>query len=357
MPLPIVRYPLDPTGINPDNRVHGEIHNLSTRPIRGVAPTFGPFFTESLVVYDDTTNNLLVRGEDYQCVELLQEATVKFGKEICSLILILNESVSVVVRINYQVLGGLYQNNASNVINMYETYILDNRPVDWLNVLNKPLQYPPALHNHLLQDIWGFEPVVVALERIRNALILSDVPAFEALIAWVRNHTQVVDEQTILDGSASNKLLTWDRLLFALDKLNFNGITITPTYQALQEGDQVTFNLSSTNLPDNTVLYWTVEHINTRPNDFNGTSGIVNIMGNRGSFNISLRVNTQTEAQEAFKIAIRKNGIDGYILAETSVFSIGAHTGLSYEEMMINCCAYNPEIDVNPISFFYLDSQ
>lgn len=356
MPLPIIRYPLDPTGVNPDNRVNGEVHSLSTNHIRAIAPQFGPVYAESLIVYDDTTNRLLVRGEDYQCVELLQEATAKFGKEIIALILILDETVSSVVRISYQVLGGLYQNDSSAVINMWETYLLDNRTVDWVNVLNKPLQYPPTLHNHLLQDIWGFEPVVVALERIRNSIVLSDVPAFEALIAWVKSRTAVVTEQEIIDGTPSDKLLTWNRLQFALDKLNFNAITITPTLGNLQQGDNVFFQLSTTQLPDNTVLYWTIEHINTNDVDFNGVSGIVNIVGNRGQFNVSLRVNSQAEATEAFKVAIRKNGIDGYILATTSVFSIGGHLGFSYEEMMINCCAFNPEIPIDATSFYFLDS-
>ena len=356
MPLPIVRYPLDPTGINPDNRVVGEVHTLNSHPIRALAPSFGPFFAASVTVHDDSTNQLLVRGQDYQIVELLQEATVKFGKEICELILILNPAVSPVIRISYQVLGGLFQNNASAVINLYETYLADERPVDWLNVLNKPLQYPPTLHNHLLQDVYGFEPVVVALERIRNAIILSDVPAFESLIAWMKGKTDVVTEQEISEGIASPKLLTLERLLFALDQFNFNAITITPTSLAVQQGDVVTVQLSTTNLPDNTVLYWTIEHLGTTVADFGGTSGIINIMGNRGQFNLSIAENIQTEPDESFKIQIRKNSPTGFVLAETSLYTIGGHIGYDYEGMLMNCCCYNPEILFEPTSYFYLDS-
>lgn len=356
MPLPIVRYPLDPTGVNPDNRVTGEIHLLNAKPIRALAPSFGPFFAQSVTVYDDSTNQLLIRGQDYQIVELLQEATVKFGKEICELILILNEAVSSTIRVSYQVLGGLFQNNASGVINMYETYINDNRPVDWLNVLNKPLQYPPTLHNHLLQDVYGFEPVVVALERIRNAIILSDVPAFEALIEWVKSRTAVASEQEIIDGTAVNKLMTLERMLFALDQFNFNAITITPTSQSLQQGDVITIQLSTTNLKDGTVLYWTIEHLGTQSNDFGGTSGIINIMGNRGQFNLSIANNAQSEDLEAFKVQIHKNSPTGFIVAETSLFTIGAHVGFDYEGMLMNCCSYNPEIAFDPVSYFYLDS-
>jgi ABC-type polysaccharide/polyol phosphate export permease len=68
---------------------------------------------------------------------------------------------------------------------MYETVLQDARPVAWENVLGKPLLFPPTTHLHNLEDVYGFEPIVGALERVRNAIILSDVPAFEALVDWV----------------------------------------------------------------------------------------------------------------------------------------------------------------------------
>ena len=106
MPLPIIRYALDPTGTNSDNRVIGEIHTLTTRTIRAAAPLYGAYFTETLSVYDESTTRLLVRNVDYQCAELLQEATLRYGKEICLVVLIINPDVSNEIRLSYQVLGG-----------------------------------------------------------------------------------------------------------------------------------------------------------------------------------------------------------------------------------------------------------
>lgn len=179
------RYALDPTGLNPDNLVIAEEHQTTANSVRAVAPNSGAFFAESMLVYDSDTNTQLTAGTDYKCVELLQDATLKYGKEICVLLLIINPAVSSSVTITYQAVGGQFQYDGSAIANLYETVIKDNRPVDWENVLNRPLEYPPTMHNHLLEDVYGFEPVVAAIERVRNAILLSDVPAFEAVIDWM----------------------------------------------------------------------------------------------------------------------------------------------------------------------------
>ena len=184
-----VRFSYDATGINPDNLINGEVHALSLHSVRAVAPVYGPFFSASVQVFDNGTDQILTRGVDYQLVEMLEDITLRLGKEVCNLILILNTNVSSNVRLNYQVVGGMYQNDASSLINMYETVLLDNRPVAWENVLSKPLAFPPTTHLHNLQDVYGFEPLVGALERVRNAIVLSDIPAFEALIDWVSGLT------------------------------------------------------------------------------------------------------------------------------------------------------------------------
>lgn len=204
MSNPTTRFAYDKTGVNPDNLVMSEVHTLSTNQVRACAPTYGAFFTESLQVYDHSTDRLLQYGTQYRVVELLQDATIRLGKEVCLLILIMDTNVSSQIRINYQALGGMYQNDASGILSMYETIAKDNRTVDWINVLNKPLDYPPTLHNHLFEDIYGFEPLVDAIERLRNAIIMGNVPAFEGMIDWV---SQQLNNLTNVTGSQGNSLL------------------------------------------------------------------------------------------------------------------------------------------------------
>lgn len=218
--MPLIRYPLDPTGVNPDNRVVDELKSLTNTTIKALVPTYGPIFTDGLIVVDALNNQVLVKGTDYSCTQLLQEATLRYGKEVCEVILIRKPNVSTSVRITYQVLGGLYQNSVAGIESLYQGLINDNRPIVWDAILNKPYEYPAALHMHMLQDVVGFEPVIVALERIRNAITLSDLPAFEALVDWVNSKLEVVTEAEIDAGLPVNKIVTYERLIHAIDNIS-----------------------------------------------------------------------------------------------------------------------------------------
>lgn len=232
MPLPLIRYPLDITGLNTDNYINGEIHNLTNKPVRAIAPTYGAYFTQSLKVYDNRNQHLLVRGTHYICTELLQTPTEMYGKEICYLILIIDPTVSSEVIIQYQVLGGLYTNSGDAIINIYETIMQDERPINWVDVLNKPLGYTPTQHLHDGRDIYGFEYLVTALERIRNAIVASDVPAYEGIMDWlstelttIRNEISfiaIASTQEAISGVINDKFMTPLRVKEVLDKFVTN---------------------------------------------------------------------------------------------------------------------------------------
>lgn len=352
---PLFRYALDKTGQNPNNAVFGEIHTLTVLSKRALSPIYGPFFTEEahFSLYDDISNRQLVRGQDFLFVEILQEATMRFGKEIAQLIIITNSEVSNRVRVNYQVLGGLYQKTTDGLVNLYNTFLADDRAVDWLNVLNKPYEYPPSLHRHMLEDVYGFEPVVIALERIRNAIVLSDVPAFEALINWVL--TNVVSEQEIRVGQPNQKYVTFERLLYSLKNLNYNAITLSPSKFTFTSGELLTVHMSSTNFEENTTLYWTIEHINTQNSNFGSTSGIVNVANNRSKFTVSILNNSDPNRDGKFILSVRRDGINGQVLAKTGEITISKRSGAYTVTDYFNaCCLFNPMIQVNPYSMYIL---
>jgi hypothetical protein len=186
MAIPIIRYELDTTGENPNNKVVGEIRVLSENDLRAVAPSYGAYFTESLVLKDNITQLPLTREIDYFCVELLQEASAAYGKEICYLIVITNQNVTE-VKFDYQVLGGLYTRSADKIVDLYEKIKTDDRPIDWLNVLNKPYEYNPTKHLHDLKDVYGFQYLVDSLERIRSAILIGSEQATQELIDWINS--------------------------------------------------------------------------------------------------------------------------------------------------------------------------
>lgn len=380
MPLPINRYVLDPTGISSDNLVTDEVHELMQRDVRAVAPIYGAFFTDGLVVYDDVTNQPIQRGTQFQCVELLQDASAHYGKEICCVILILDKTVSNRVRISYQVVGGHFQNDASGLINLYQTAIQDNRPVDWVNILNRPTEFPPTMHLHMLEDVYGFQAVVAMLERVRNAIILSDVPAFEALIDWVNGRVStlelnitelfrllslldkvenlpVVTEDDILSCEEPHKYVTQDRLMFGL---RYYGLiptaTLTLGRTVVPEGYILQVGLTTENIAPNANLYWTIEHHGTSIDDFTVPAGIIHTTDSHGSFNVAVVTDYQQETNESFKICIRVNSITGPIIRKSEMISIQDVTQTSAffdtisAEMMRMCCFRTPVMLPTPTS-------
>lgn len=214
----IKRYNLDPTGLNPNNLVIGETKVLSSLRYRAYAPAYGPFFNDAtLQIWDKATGRLLIKEVDYIGTQILEDASLKYGKEICELILVKNQNVSSEILANYQLLGGLYQRQASNLETLYEALISDTRAVDWINVLNKQREYPPAYHRHKLSQVYGFEPFVTGLERIRNAIVLSDVAAYEELINWVKGRGLTVEE--FQAGINMDKFVTGELLAWIMKKL------------------------------------------------------------------------------------------------------------------------------------------
>ncbi len=322
MPSPLIRYALDPTGTNPDNSIQGEIKELAIALNRAIAPAYGPFFVDGLTAYDHGNGRLLQRGVDYEIVDLLQSATLKFGKEIAQVILITNSDVGSFVRLNYQALGGQYQNNAEGLINLYNTVMNDGRAVDWTQVLNKPTEYTPTLHTHLLQDLYGFEPVVVALERVRNAMVLSDVPAFEALIEWVKTNSG-------------------------------NTIITDPIVPTIIRSEEKVINVFTTNNRNGTKYYWSIEHTTTTDANFLLLNGMFSVFQNRSNFTLKMS-SLVPGTNKKFSVVIRKDRVDGPIATTIEDITLLANNGDANAVIdLINaCCPMEPGIGMNAMSFF-----
>ena len=183
-PTPIYRYPLDGTGLSPDNLVVGEEHQLSARAVRCVAPTYGGFFAESMVVKDLATDMPLIRGVDYTFGELFEFPTGRYGKEIFGLIAITKPNVAG-VKLTYQALGGDYAYSMDTIIAMIDSLNLGDRPVEWGEIIGHPVMFNPASHLHDIGDIYGFEYVVHAIERLRAAVLLGDVASHDEIYRYI----------------------------------------------------------------------------------------------------------------------------------------------------------------------------
>ena len=104
---------------------------------------------------------------------------------------------------------------------------------------------------------------------------------------------------------------------------DFDG-TLTPTYAVgpaannVNEGNALTFNVTTANVADATTLYWTV----TSASDFSTTSGSFAISSNAGSFSVTPTADVTTEGAETFTASVRTLGATGSIVATSSAVTI-----------------------------------
>lgn len=179
------RFTVDLTGVNPNNRVEGELHSLPNKLNRSVATTYGPYYTGSLEVYDATTNNKLTRDIHYKCLDVVGLPTAQSGKEICTILVVTNPSVSNLIRLNYQALGGGYERTFEAIKLMMDNLMSDTRPVSWPNILDRPAVFEPSHHLHRIGDVIGFEYMVSELERLKTAILLGDEIAHMEILTYV----------------------------------------------------------------------------------------------------------------------------------------------------------------------------
>lgn len=180
MPLRPIRYEEDRTGLNPNNLVPNEEHVLPVVGKRFLVTKRGPFFTESVEIYDKVSGRRLVPHIDFVCIQLEEEQTLLSGKEVCSVIVILAEDVTQSVLVTYQAYGGWLSYSVTAIIEMVEALNLDEREVSWRQIVGIPDRLPPAPHRHPLSDIYGWHKLFPGLGAIRDAIITGNQPLMDA---------------------------------------------------------------------------------------------------------------------------------------------------------------------------------
>jgi hypothetical protein len=220
------------------------------------------------------------------------------------------------VEVDYQVLGGHYIKDGTAIANLYQTVINDNRPIQWEYVLSKPIEYPPTLHRHLVEDLYGFEPVVSALERIRNAMALSNVPAFEALIDWVGRRVELADDSEIRKTLPVRKVLDHHSLLAILtDYRVISPYRFEAVPTNIREGTGLMVTVTAQSPQAVATLYWEIIHDTTNNADFQNISGSVSIRNGIGYFFLYIMTNPESRIPENFCIGLKNNLSDVNFLA------------------------------------------
>lgn len=88
---------------------------------------------------------------------------------------------------------------------------------------------------------------------------------------------------------------------------------------SVNEGSSLTFNVTTTNVPNGTTLYWTVSNAG----DFGTSSGSFTINNNSGSFSVTPTAdNSINEGAETFQAQVRINGTGGTVKATSATITI-----------------------------------
>lgn len=185
MSLPLIKYPFDPTGSNPNNLVTGESQSLAAATNRAFVPNNGPFFTRGLVVRSMPSGTVLTPETQYKACQLYVDATLRVGEEICSVIVITDSTLGSDFSIDYQVVGGEFSESTYAVQQMINALQIDDRAVNWGDILGKPEEFAPTPHLHDLGDLYGFEYITVALEQLRQAILTGDDASHAAIYQYV----------------------------------------------------------------------------------------------------------------------------------------------------------------------------
>lgn len=102
--------------------------------------------------------------------------------------------------------------------------------------------------------------------------------------------------------------------------------SITPSSGSVNEGSSVTFNVSTSNVPDNTTLYWSTQTISGTVNTSDFTDGQISgsftINNNTGTIARGISADATTEGAESFRIRIRTGSTSGTIVATSATVTI-----------------------------------
>jgi hypothetical protein len=185
--MPQSIYQLDPTGANPNNLITNDIFSIVPNQNTAIVPSQGLYFADSLIVTDSNTKALLVRDTDYICIALSGEMTGKYGQEICNAVLFLGTRGTTSVSLTYQCLGSSAGAEVPQMQQLLQNVTATSSQLEWFNVVNKPLLYTPNNHVNMLSDIYGFEPVVYAIERLTDIIKLAQIGNNQLVLNYVNN--------------------------------------------------------------------------------------------------------------------------------------------------------------------------
>lgn len=203
-----IKYPYDPSGLEPSNRIVNELH--SVQPPANISNAsftvalLAPFFMENFEIWTgiNKTGNRLVLGTDYLLTHKFVAGSNQTGKMLYAGVMWTNQAYTGNVYFNYNTLGGDFTvNDVSLVESITNQLYTEVRFVTWDQITGVPSAFPPDAHHHTVNDIKTFADVEDAIRGVSAAILALVTGGGEGgdtgAMALIRNHlSQTTDAHT-----------------------------------------------------------------------------------------------------------------------------------------------------------------
>lgn len=187
---------LDLTGTLPENKITDELHTLTPIPDkkdRIICPKFGSLYVESLTVRDVVTGLPLIRNVDYITAHHDSVSSELTGKDIESLIIIINESISNNIKISYQALGGNYIIERDFL--MEQLTGIDDAAIVYRfdEMVGTPDSYPgDENHPHEWWQVYGFDSLIENLDEVYSSIRDGTKGLKTSLFEYMELYKQII---------------------------------------------------------------------------------------------------------------------------------------------------------------------
>lgn len=178
--------PLDLTGSLSSNLIRNEQKTITRDTDRYFVPANGAFYGDTnFRIYNNANGALLEPNTQYRFLHMVEEAVKSSYKNVYAVVHIVDKSITA-VRFEYQAIGGVYQNIASVIDSKLQEYLIGTTGSNTIGaVAGVPVQVAPEHHLQSIKDFQGTGALVGMLEKIRQAVLIGNNPAFAAAYQYI----------------------------------------------------------------------------------------------------------------------------------------------------------------------------
>lgn len=288
-----------------------------------VTPLKGGFFTDPEKLKLKIASKDLTT-DDYIALSVVPNSYEKFQGEVGDVVLIKGFDEGDVVSIDYQVHETSEQVNPSLLVDLITEGFKDNRPVDFKkHLINVPKEFSPNFHTHFMNQTVGWGELIIGIERLINVLTLQNVPAFEALVDWVKaTKLEVAGREDILSMKAKEKVVDLAGLLLASQSMNFASVFASVERPLIKAGDSINLKVQTSGLEPLNGLYWKINHKETFPEMFTITEGRFDLNDQVFRQSIVTKQMSEVSGSFSFFISVHKGSLEGPVITKTETMTL-----------------------------------